>query len=299
MSSNTVWVHHLGGSVEYVDGDLYRTRCLSSGDDGKPPLLFLHGIGGHVESFIKNVRVLGEEFSDRSVYALDFIGHGFSDVPDDTEFSLSDYVDQVAGFIHAIGHEEAHVFGESLGGAVATRMALDRPGLVRTLGQITPAGLRDLETEEVSDAVQEESDEGSHDLFNRTMEMLEAGVTRETVYDRLDWLFVDDPDEELVDVRHEIYQRDPVQDAMPAIYEAAFVEGYDYYTMEELRSLRTPTLLVHTEHNPSSKKEQAAVAHNLMPESEYHVFDHSGHWPQYEEPERFNELVVEFIRTTE
>lgn len=299
MRGNTAWMHHLGAQIDYVTGETYTTRCLRAGDGGNPPLIFLHGIGGHVEAFIKNVRPLGEAFSDRRVYALDFIGHGYSDAPTDVEYRLTDYIDQVEDFIRSMGHDSAHIFGESLGGAVATRIALDRPELIETIGQITPAGLHDLEIDEVSAEVQKESDAGASDLFQRTMDMLEAGVTRESVYHRLDWLFVDDPDEELVDIRQRIYRRTPIQGAMPLIYEAAFVDSYDYYTVDDLKNLNVPTLLVHTEHNPSSKKEQAEFAHSLMPRSEYHLFDQSGHWPQYEEPERFNELTIKFIGSQE
>lgn len=291
MQSNTAWVNHLGGRVEYVQGDRYRTRCMVAGDGSKLPLLLLHGIGGHLETFVRNVRPLSVRMPDRTVYAIDFIGHGFSDAPLDVEYSEAAYIEQVEDVLRALGHDRAHIFGESLGGLVATRMGLDRPDLLGTVGQITPAGLGNLESDSIPEDVQQESESGTSDLFTRTKEMLDSGVTRETVRHRLSWLFVNEPDEELVDIRHRIYQRPEIQEVMLQLYDAP----RQYYTNEELESLDVPTLLVHTEHNPSSKKEQAEVAHGLMPRSEYHLLEHSGHWPQYEQPDEFNDIVIDFL----
>lgn len=293
VNEKSAWLHHLGGGIGFDSGGDYRTRYLHAGEGDNPPILFLHGIGGHAEAFLKNVRPLSDQLPDQELYAVDFIGHGYSDAPDEIDYTLSDYVEQVVGFIRNSPYERAHVFGESLGGAVAIHLGMANPELVASLGLITPAGLHTFEVE--NEDVKEESDSGLESLYDRTMKMLEEGVTKSTVRERLSWLFVNNTDNELVDIRHEIYQREAVQRVMPTIYQTALLDGYDYYTREDLRSLDIPTLLVHTEHNPSSKKEQAEIAHEQLPNSDYKLLEESGHWPQWEEPERFNEIVTNFI----
>jgi pimeloyl-ACP methyl ester carboxylesterase len=298
--TDTAWVHHLGGRIEYVEGDQYRTRAIAAGEDGdRPPLVLLHGIGGHAETYVRNVVPLAERL-DRAVYAVDFVGHGYSDRPTDVDYHVGDYVDQVEGFVHALGHESAHVHGESLGGWVAGRLGIDRPELVETVGLITTSGVYNIDTSgSVEEGVKEESIAGIEDLYETSMEMLDAGVTRETVRDRLQWLFVEDVDEELVDVRTRIYSQPANQAAMRIIYESFLEDVQDpevYFTTAELQELSVPTLVVHTEHNPSAQKELAEYVHEQIPDSEYHLYEHSAHWPQWEEVERYHDDTVDFLR---
>jgi pimeloyl-ACP methyl ester carboxylesterase len=297
--SDSAWVHHLGGRVEYVEGDRFTTRSIVDGRGDEPPLVLLHGIGGHAETFVRNVRPLTGALGDREVHAIDFVGHGYSSRPTDIDYHIEDYMDQVEGFVNALGHETAHIHGESLGGWVAGRLALDRPELVETAGLITTSGVYHIDTSgAVEEGVKAESIAGIENLYETSMQMLDEGVTRETVADRLQWLFVEDVDEELVDIRHEIYSQDANQAAMRHIYESFLEDVQDsdrYFTTDELRGLETPTLVVHTEHNPSAKKELARYVHDQLPTSEYHLYEHSAHWPQWEEVERYNADTLAFL----
>lgn len=295
----TAWVHHLGGSIEFIEGDDYTTRALKAGAGDEPPLILLHGIGGHAETFVRNVIPLAEALDNRAVYALDFIGHGYSSRPTDIDYRITDYMDQVEGVLEAIGHDTAHVHGESLGGWVAGRLGLDRPELVETVGLITTSGVYHIDTSgAVEEDVKAESIQGIENLYETSMEMLDAGVTRETVRDRLQWLFVEEVDDELVDIRHRIYSQAANQAAMRIIYESFLEDVQDpdlFFTTDELRELERPTLVIHTEHNPSAQKELAEYVHQQLPTSEYHLYTESAHWPQWEEPGRFESDTIGFI----
>lgn len=298
--TQTAWVHMLGGSVEYVESDTYRTRTLKAGNGEKPPLVLLHGIGGHAETYVRNMLPLAEALDDRAVYAIDFIGHGYSSRPTDIDYHITDYMDHVEEFVHALGHDTAHIHGESLGGWVAGRLGLDRPELVETVGLITTSGVYHIDTSgDVEEDAKAESIEGIEDLYERSMEMLDEELTRERVADRLQWLFVEDVDEELVDIRETIYSQEANQDAMRIIYET-FVEDVKdedvYFTTSELREMDVPTLVIHTEHNPSAQKELAEYVHQQLPNSEYHLYEHSAHWPQWEEPDLYHEHTIDFLQ---
>lgn len=297
--ADTAWVEMLGGTVEYVEGEQYRTRALKAGDGEKPPLVLLHGIGGHAETYVRNMLALAEGLEDRAVYSIDFIGHGYSSRPTDIDYHISDYMDQVEEFIDAVGHDSAHVHGESLGGWVAGRMGLDRPELVETVGLITTSGVYHIDTgDAVEEDAKEESIEGIEGLYETSMRMLDEGVTRETVAERLQWLFVEDVDQELVDIRHRIYSQEANQAAMRIIYETFLEDVKDpetYFTTEELRGLDVPTLVIHTEHNPSAQKELVEYVDDQLPDSEYHLYEHSAHWPQWEEVEKYNADTIDFV----
>jgi len=295
----TAWVHHLGGSIEFIEGDDYTTRAVKAGSGDEPPLILLHGIGGHAETFVRNVIPLAEALDDRAVYALDFIGHGYSSRPTDIDYRITDYMDQVEGVLEATGHDTAHVHGESLGGWVAGRLGLDRPEFVETVGLITTSGVYHIDTSgAVEEDVKAESIQGIENLYETSMEMLDAGVTRETVRDRLQWLFVEEVDDELVDIRHRIYSQAANQAAMRIIYESFLEDVQDpdlFFTTDELRELERPTLVIHTEHNPSAQKELAEYVHQQLPTSEYHLYAESAHWPQWEEPGRYESDTIGFI----
>lgn len=297
--SDTAWVHMLGGSMEFVSSENYETRALKAGSGEKPPLVLLHGIGGHAETYVRNMIPLAERLEDRAVYAIDFVGHGYSSRPTDIDYHITDYMDHVEEFVHALGHDSAHIHGESLGGWVAGRLGLDRPDLVETVGLLTTSGVYHIDTSgDVEEDVKDESIEGIENLYETSMEMLDEGITSERVADRLQWLFVEDVDEELVDIRETIYSQEANQAAMRIIYETFLEDVQDpdlYFTTEELQELSAPTFIIHTADNPSAQHELAEYVHDQIPNSEYHLYTESGHWPQWEEADAYHDDTIDFL----
>ncbi|GAA2471437.1 alpha/beta hydrolase [Streptomyces thermolineatus] len=111
-----------------------RSRPAETAD--LPPALFVHGLGGSSQ----NWSVLMERLTDAvDGQALDLPGFGHSPPPDDGDYSLAGHTRAVVRLLEADGRGPVHLFGNSLGGAVATRIAATRPDLVRTLTLISPA----------------------------------------------------------------------------------------------------------------------------------------------------------------
>ncbi|WP_084715270.1 alpha/beta fold hydrolase [Streptacidiphilus rugosus] len=103
---------------------------------GLPPALFVHGLGGCT----RNWELLMAELAGTvDGHALDLPGFGQSPPPDDADLSLDAHMRAVIDFIELSGRGPVHLFGNSLGGAVSTRLAALRPDLVRTLTLISPA----------------------------------------------------------------------------------------------------------------------------------------------------------------
>jgi pimeloyl-ACP methyl ester carboxylesterase len=71
--------------------------------------------------------------------ALDLPGFGDSPPPDDGNYSVTGHARAVIRYLDAAERGPVHLFGNSLGGAVATRVAAVRPDLVETLTLISPA----------------------------------------------------------------------------------------------------------------------------------------------------------------
>jgi pimeloyl-ACP methyl ester carboxylesterase len=101
-----------------------------------PPAVFVHGLGGSSQ----NWSVLMDRLADTVAgHAVDLPGFGFSPPPDDGDYSVNGHARAVVRLLEAERHGPVHLFGNSLGGAVATRIAALRPDLVRTLTLVSPA----------------------------------------------------------------------------------------------------------------------------------------------------------------
>ena len=123
-------------SQGYLDAGGVRTRYLHAGDEDKPALVFLHGSGGHAEAYVRNLEAHAEHFS---TWSIDMLGHGYTDKPGHP-LEVSHYVEHLMAFFDAIGAERVHLSGESLGGWVASRAAIDHPDRIDRLVLNTAGG---------------------------------------------------------------------------------------------------------------------------------------------------------------
>ncbi|MFG2192996.1 alpha/beta fold hydrolase [Streptomyces sp. NPDC048639] len=101
-----------------------------------PPALYVHGLGGSSLNWSALMKSLEETVDGE---ALDLPGFGHSAPPDDGDYSISGHARAVIRHLDAAGRGPVHLFGNSLGGAVTTRVAAVRPDLVRTLTLVSPA----------------------------------------------------------------------------------------------------------------------------------------------------------------
>jgi pimeloyl-ACP methyl ester carboxylesterase len=94
------------------------------GGDG-PAVLICHATGFCGRAYEPLAGVLAPHFK---VWAIDFAGHGDSDLPRDNDFSWLGMIEQLIAAKEAIG-TVACVIGHSMGGAVALQAASNHPGL--------------------------------------------------------------------------------------------------------------------------------------------------------------------------
>jgi pimeloyl-ACP methyl ester carboxylesterase len=107
--------------------------------DGREPLIMLHGGFGTGAGFGP---VLDELAGTRRVITADLQAHGgTADIGRPLRFETM--ADDIAGLIDHLGVEHADVFGYSLGGGVALRLAIQYPRLVRRLVLLAAPAKRD------------------------------------------------------------------------------------------------------------------------------------------------------------
>ncbi|MGW5430733.1 alpha/beta fold hydrolase [Streptomyces sp. NPDC004059] len=104
--------------------------------EGLPPALYVHGLGGSSQNWSSLMAELDGVVDSE---AVDLPGFGDSPPPDDGNYSVTGHARAVIRYLDAAGRGPVHLFGNSLGGAIATRVAAVRPDLVRTLTLVSPA----------------------------------------------------------------------------------------------------------------------------------------------------------------
>jgi 2-hydroxy-6-oxo-6-(2'-carboxyphenyl)-hexa-2,4-dienoate hydrolase len=289
-TTRTTWLDLLGAEVRYYDAGGIRTRAIEAG--AGEPLVLLHGVGGHAETYQRNVVPLAE--GGYHVYAIDFVGHGFSDKPDQ-DYGVSVFADHVLRFLDAIGAERAHLSGESLGGWTAAWLALQRPERVGKVILNTAAGLAIADQ---SPTLAAEYQERRKELRERTLAALD-NPSRETVRKRLEWLMADPASvtEELLETRYRIYAQPEFRQAQRRYWsrDVSLQGDTELLTRERLQRITAPTFFLWTEHDPFLPWQVAEQAHQLVRGSRFHVMRNCGHWPQFEDPDEFNRLSLDFL----
>lgn len=113
------------------------------GQDGKPPLLLVHGGLDHARNWDWVARALRDEFH---VYALDLRGHGNSAWAPGAIYSVAEHVLDLSALADVIGDLPVYLIGHSLGGFVALHYAGIYPDRVKKVVAIegigTPIGHR-------------------------------------------------------------------------------------------------------------------------------------------------------------
>jgi pimeloyl-ACP methyl ester carboxylesterase len=119
------------------------------GDESKPPLLLIHGNRDHARTWDQVACRLQEDYC---VYAVDLRGHGDSSWAIGGQYSLPEFVLDVAMLAQEIGRNPLTIIGHSLGGAVTLNFAGIFPENVRKIiaieglgprvGEPTPASAR-------------------------------------------------------------------------------------------------------------------------------------------------------------
>jgi pimeloyl-ACP methyl ester carboxylesterase len=125
-----------------VDG--LRIRVLEEGPGAggqRPPIVLVHGVGGWAENWRAVMRPLAA--SGRRIVALDLPGFGASARPGRVRYFSSEkafYPRFVIGAMDALGISQAHLGGQSMGGAIVVMTALTAPERTRSMVLVAPGG---------------------------------------------------------------------------------------------------------------------------------------------------------------
>lgn len=280
----SIWGDLRGTSFSqgWLDAKGIRTRYLQSGSADMPPLLLLHGVGGHAEAYARNLKSHGEHFW---TWAVDLIGHGWTDKPA-IDREIPQYIDHVLRVLDTLKIDKVSVSGESLGGWVASRLAADHPDRVTRLvlntaggSQADPKVMERLKSLSMKAAM-----EPSWDFIRARVEWLMADKSK--AYD------------DLVACRQAIYAQLGMAEAMKhnMVLQDLDIRTRNLMRAEDYGRIKAPTLVLWTSDDPTADVSEGRRIHSMIPGSLFTVMDGCGHWPQFEDAETFNRLHLNFLR---
>jgi 2-hydroxy-6-oxonona-2,4-dienedioate hydrolase len=283
MTYRSTWLDLIDTSFEqgFLDAGGIRTRYWSAGSRDKPLLLLLHGIGGHVEAYSRNLAAHAEHFW---TVVVDYLGHGFTDRPAGN-YEMPRYAQHVLSVLKSLGRGKAHISGESLGGWIAAYLAVHHPEVIDRLVLNTAAGWT------------------AHPEVMARIKQLSMEAARDPNWDRikarLEFLMHDKSKvtDDLIAIRQRIYSQPYFAATMANIMclQDMEVRRRNMISESQYRSIKAPTLVLWTSHDPTATPEEGKQIADMIPGAKYVVMNECGHWPQFEDTTTFNRIHIEFL----
>jgi 3-oxoadipate enol-lactonase len=239
------------------------------------PLLFIHGLGSSTRDWESQVPIFARAYR---VITFDLRGHGQSGKPPGP-YSMQMFAADTIALARALGVDQAHVVGVSLGGGIAMQIALDAPRLVRTLTVVNSA------PELLVHSLRDRFLMWQRFVVVRWMGMRKMG---QVLADRL---FVQSGDEPL---KATFVSRWAEND--PRAYLAALRAMVGWSITGRLGAIQCPTLVLTAEHDytPVSLKEKYS---RLIPNARLVVVPDSRHALPIERPHEFNRALEAFLES--
>jgi len=115
-------------TLKYARIDSYQINYVDQGSG--LTLIFIHGFGASNYCWRKNTGPLSKHYR---VCAPDLLGFGYSDKPNNADYSLESYADFIIKFMEKLKIRDAILVGHSLGGGIALQTCLKFPARVKGL----------------------------------------------------------------------------------------------------------------------------------------------------------------------
>lgn len=267
-----------------------RNREMFVTEQGEgPALVMLHGGGpgaSGLSNFSRNIEALAQGFR---VIVPDMPGYGRSTKGIDKRDSFGDLAGALGEMLDALNLEKAHFAGNSLGGAAAIRLMLERPDRVDRLVLMGPGGIgttRALPTK------------GLNALLNYYQG---EGPTREKLAHFIRHYLVakDIPvEDELIDARYQDSIR-PEVIANPPLTRPPGPRALwkmDLTRDARLRKARHPVLVLWGADDLVNRPAGAQWLQKHLPNCSSYLFARTGHWIQWERSDEFNAVTASFLK---
>ena len=271
---------------------------------GAEPAVLVHGLGGSALNWTDLMGLLsqhGYAGAGMACDALDLPGFGFSPPPVDGDYSLAARAGAVISLIEQRAGGPVHLIGNSLGGAISTRVAARRPDLVRSLTLISPA-LPDLRPRVLPARLAVVAVPGlGRWLLSKMLTMTPERRTDTSIGE----LYADPSrllPERRAEAIAEITRRDRLSYSVDALLGSTRALVAEYARpgpaslWQDAANVTAPTLLIHGSHDRLVNPAMAGRAARTFRNCRAVVLPMTGHVAMMEQPEQVAAEMREFLR---
>jgi pimeloyl-ACP methyl ester carboxylesterase len=262
-----------------ADANGIKTNYLEGGQ-GDETVILIHGSGPGVTAYANWRLVIPALAENFRVVAPDLVGFGYSERPANIEYGVQTWADQVIGLMDALEVRQAHMVGNSFGGAIALRIATQHPERVGKLVLMGSMGV----PFPITDGL--ERVWGYAPSFENMRKVLDVfAYSRDLVND------------ELAEVRYRGSIQPGFQESFAAMFPAPRQRWVEAMCTPEddIRRLPHRTLIVHGREDQVIPVQTSLRLEELIDNADLAVFSHCGHWSMIERTEDFNRTVGEFF----
>ena len=261
-----------------VDGRTW--PYLEGGDPSKPTLVMVHGFGADKDHWTFYAPWLTKDYR---LIAPDLPGFGENDRDGELPFDVGSQAARLKDFLDALGIDRPHLGGNSMGGWIALRFAIDYPNALRTLTLMNNAGILGADESELQKLA---ADRDYNPLVIANLEDA----------DRLIAFVVHKPTFVPARLKPVIYA-DALKhrDLLDKIFWTIADEMEAKPVNDELGKVGVPTLIIWGRHDKLIDVSCVAVLEKGIANSRSHIFEHVAHVPMMEDPKATAEVQRAFL----
>ncbi|MBC7661084.1 MAG: alpha/beta hydrolase [Chitinophagaceae bacterium] len=252
-------------------------------------VLFIHGFGDSKDGCYPLAMHLTRRYN---MMAFDLPGFGAS-FKSDTTYSIEGYGRWMVEFFEALDCGPVHVIGNSLGGAMALKLAAIRPDLVKSLTLIDTAAVIDTRYDSAYD------DFMRGKVLFQIKNREEFEIFWKTIFHRAPLLpiFLKDYIFEQFKDNHDLYGRF-ILDIFKGVTSRTDPALETIFLNKDLKNLKMPVHVMWGDKDKLFPHTYGELVHELIEGSRYTLLKDVGHAPQVEAPHLTAKHIIKFIDST-
>jgi len=253
------------------------------------PLLLIHGYGAGMWVWEKQMEVLSQFYR---VYALDVIGHGFSDRPK-ISYTPETYIHFLRDFMDGVEIEKVTLIGNSMGGGIAWATAILFPERVDRLvliDCIPPDVLAQVKNESFRTLVAiKDIPILPHLVISARSKSSMRWVLKECV-----------SDVKLItpEVVKRQYQLSRIKGTTWVLYSTLKQAEEALKLKDQFSLIRQPALFIWGEKDVVLPPDMGETLHRAIAGSKFQLIEKSGHIPMWESPDKVNQAILDFLKNS-
>ena len=282
------------GSSQFLDlSDGTRIHFRDEGNAKNPTVILLHGFNGSLLNFDRLVPLLVEDYR---LVSIDLPGFGLTGAIPSADYSTESFIDTVTTLTTYLGIEKFSIVGNSMGGGVAWRYALNNPRKVESLILIASSGVM---TEEDSRKFAERKENSPIVWRLMNSNILKRFLNYYTPkFFATQGLKVSVYDQNLANIEHAMQFHDLVllEGSRNAILSMSMGSRSKMHGPESLSRIEAPTLVIHGDKDNIIPIERSQVFEEYIDKVEVKIYSQIGHLPMYEDPNKTANDIKSFLQ---